>query len=324
MRKSRRFATLAAMLCMAFALLSLAGCGAQVEKQLEERLGQSSVAEQPAEGGVLILRVNPEIAISYDAQGVVTSVEGRNDEGRALVTSDDAYVGLSCRDVVSKLVSQIKDAGYIVEEVEGEGNNIVIEVEHGSTLPSDNFLNGIVADTQTYLGQHRIPATIEVHGESAYGWEMYSDSDYGPDNDGATDYHVSDYGTAVDDTDYGPNNDGVTDYNDNSNYGSAGATANTGSTNTVGNTNYDSNSNYADSNTNYNSNYGNTSSTPAPAPKPEPAPAPKPDPAPSGGNSNYGNSSYGGNSGYDDSGNSGYDDGGNSGYGGSSGYDGES
>ena len=47
------------------------------------------------------------------------------------------------------------------------------------------------------------------------------DTDYGPNNDGVTDYN---------DTDYGPNNDGVTDYNDNTD---------DGDTNYGGDTNYD-------------------------------------------------------------------------------------
>ena len=38
---------------------------------------------------------------------------------------------------------------------------------------------------------------------------LYTSTDYGPNNDGVTDYN---------DTDYGPNSDGVTDYND-TNYG---------------------------------------------------------------------------------------------------------
>ena len=41
-------------------------------------------------------------------------------------------------------------------------------------------------------------------------FQDYDDPDYGPGNDGITDYGITDY----DDTDYGPNNDGVTDYDD--------------------------------------------------------------------------------------------------------------
>ena len=57
-------------------------------------------------------------------------------------------------------------------------------------------------------------------GTTDYGVTDYDDTDYGPNNDGVTDYDDTDYGpnndgvTDYDDTDYGPNNDGVTDYDD--------------------------------------------------------------------------------------------------------------
>lgn len=326
MKRRRFIVTLAAVLALAFGAFGLAGCGAQQEQLLEQLKAEQAQTEAPVAeegGGVILLKVNPEIAIYYDEFGVVTAVEGRNDDGRALVSDDAEYLGKECRAVVSALVGKIKDAGYIVEEVEGEGNRIVLEVEDGSQLPSDNFLNGIVSDVHGYLGGHNLTAAVDVEGESAYGWTNYGDTDYGPGNDGATDYSgTSDYGNsayasaggqaagAAGDTDYGPGNDGVTDYGGNSNYGNS-------SYGSSGNTNY---SNYG--NTGGGSNSGSAAPAPAPdpAPAPAPEPAPAPDPAPSGGNSGYGDSSYGGNSNYG-GGDSGYD-GGNSGYDdGDSGYD---
>ena len=58
------------------------------------------------------------------------------------------------------------------------------------------------------------------YGPNNDGVTDYNDTDYGPNNDGVTDYNDTDYGpnndgvTDYNDTDYGPNNDGVTDYND--------------------------------------------------------------------------------------------------------------
>ena len=57
-------------------------------------------------------------------------------------------------------------------------------------------------------------------GITDYGITDYDDTDYGPNNDGVTDYDDTDYGpnadgiTDYDDTDYGPNADGITDYDD--------------------------------------------------------------------------------------------------------------
>ena len=75
------------------------------------------------------------------------------------------------------------------------------------------------------------------YGPNNDGVTDYNDTDYGPNNDGITDYNDTDYGpnndgvTDYNDTDYGPNNDGVTDYND-TNYDDHGNT-------NYGDTNYD-------------------------------------------------------------------------------------
>ena len=243
----------------------------------------------PEGGGTLILRVNPEFAIHYDAQGMVVGVDALNDDAQAMGLDLASLEGQECRAAVSALVARINEAGFLVEEVEADGNAIELEVEDGSSLPSNDFLRNIVSDTQTYVVSQSRTAPMQVTGASNYGWTDYSDSDYGPENDGVTDYY---------DSDYGPLNDGVTDYE-------APAQSNSGYTNY---------SNYGGGT----SGGGGGTSTPAPAPTPapEPEPAPQPTPQPSGGgNSGHSNYGGGGNSGY-----SNYDDGGNSGHG-DSGYD---
>lgn len=237
----------------------------------------------PEGGGTLILRVNPEFAIHYDANGVVVGAEAQNADAKNMGIDLSSLEGQECRAAVSTLIARINEAGYFVEDVEGEGNTIDLEVESGSSLPANDFLKNIVSDSQAYvIGQNKT-ATMQVTGSSNYGWTNYSDSDYGPDNDGVTDYN---------DSDYGPLNDGVTDYQEPAPAAqpaapTGGAAAGTGGT--AGGA----------------SGASSTGGSAAPAP------------APSGGNSNYGNTNYGGNSGYSnsgyDSGNSGYD-GGNSGY----------
>ena len=174
----------------------------------------------PEGGGTLILRVNPEFAIHYDADGMVVGVEALNADAENMGLDLSALEGQECRTAVSTLIARINEAGYFVEEVEGEGNTIDLEVEDGSSLPANDFLKNIVSDSQTYvIGQNKT-ASMQVTGSSNYGWTNYSDSDYGPENDGVTDYYDSDYGplndgvTDYNDTDYGPNNDGVTNYDD--------------------------------------------------------------------------------------------------------------
>lgn len=170
--------TLTAILSMVIAGVLLSGCA----------LFQPAQTPMPEEGGILVVKVNPEIAVLYDKDGKVVTVEGRNDDGRNLITDDAEFEGKTCNEVVQMLIGKLRDSGYIVEEAESDGNQITIEVEDGSRVPSDNFLSGIVYGVYEYADGQKLPVTVAVEGESAYGWSNYGDSDYGPDNDGATDY----------------------------------------------------------------------------------------------------------------------------------------
>ena len=294
MKKKHCITVLAAVLTVGLMGGILAGCGSR--RQVQEPQKQQSQTNEKS--GVICLKVNPEIAVSYDENGMVTKVEGRNDDGKKVIAQYEGYEGKACRDVISELVAKINDAGYFVEETDQEKKQITLEIEAGSYLPGDDFLKNIVAGVQEYTASKQLPNSVAVEGESNYGWTNYGDTDYGPDNDGVTDYNDTDYGpnndgvTDYNDTDYGPNNDGVTDYND-TDYGP----------------NNDGVTDYND--TDYGTNSDGVTDYSAPAQNPAPS-----TPAPStGGDSGYddGNSGYdGGNSGYDD-GNSGYD-GGDSGY----------
>ena len=201
-------------------------------------------------GGVLRLSVNPEIAVHYDADGLVTGVEARNDDGAAILAGYAGFEGKAARQVVAELVTAIGEAGYFVEEIEGERRQIVIEIEPGSALPSSTFLADVAADVQACVSANQWQSPVDVRGESDYGLTDYVDTDYGPNSDGVTDYNDTDYGpnsdgvTDYNDTDYGPNNDGVTDYND-TDYG-----PNNDGVTDYNDTNYDDhgNTNYGDTN----------------------------------------------------------------------------
>ena len=215
--------------------LSLVACGQGVTAPS----GETALAE----GGVLYLKVNPEIAVAYDTDGNVTSVNSRNADASALLEGYTGFEGKSTREVVSELVTLIGDAGYFVEEIEGEKRQITIEIESGSVLPSETFLDEVVADVKLCISTNDWSNPIALEGTTIYGMSDYVDTDYGPNNDGVTDfgptdYNDTDYGpnndgvTDYDDTDYGPNNDGVTDYDKASDYGNSG---------------YDKSSDYGDS-----------------------------------------------------------------------------
>ena len=274
---------IAIMMALVMSLACLTGCG------------QSAAANNGTElasGGVLVLSVNPEIAVEYDENGLVTGVSARNDDAMDIISSCKGLIGKETREAVTDLVSAIGEAGYFVEEIEGERRQITIEIEAGSKLPHDAFLDEVVSDVRDCVNENKWNVPMDVENESDYGITDYVDTDYGPDNDGVTDYDDTDYGpdndgvTDYDDTDYGPGNDGVTDYDDGqSDYNDGQSDYN------------DSQSNYDDGNSDYEAPVVNT-------------------PPATSGNSDYGQSDYDdgvsdyndGNSNYDD-GNSDYDDG---------------
>ena len=145
------------------------------------------------------------------------------------------------------------------------------------------------------------------YGPDNDGVTDYNDTDYGPNSDGDTDYNDTDYGpnsdgdTDYNDTDYGPNNDGVTDYDD-TDYGP----------NNDGVTDYDD-TDYGPNNdgvtdyddTDYGPNNDGVTDYNPPAPTNTPAPTnPPAPPADTSGNTDYDD----GNTDYDDDGNTDYDD----------------
>ncbi|MEE0796520.1 MAG: hypothetical protein UIJ88_01675 [Anaerovoracaceae bacterium] len=298
MKKRTMTVLTALMLSLVLCIGFMTGCGnGDAEAQADEMTG------------IIRVKVNPDIAVTYDRNGNVLKVEGINDDGRELIADYNGYEGKPCDQVIRELVEKMDMAGYFVEEIEGEGNKIVLEIENGSYLPSDDFLNTIVEDLQHYTVDNHVNAPVDVQGISNYGWTNYGDTDYGPENDGITDYEgASKYDSGKQTSssqvsssqqtkpaqqtskpqqsqpsaDYGNTHYGNTNYDDD------------GTTNYGGNTNYDD-----DGTTNY------------------------------GGNTNYddgGTTNYGGNTNYDDGGttnyggNTNYDDGGDTNYG-SSDYD---
>ncbi len=164
-----------------------------------------------ANGGVLVLRVNPEIAIEYDQNGIVTGITARNEDAIAIIDACTGLIGVEARVAISQLVTAIGEAGYFVEEVEGGSRQITLEIEPGSSLPSDVFLDDLIADIKACVDSHSWTTPLDVQGEVEMGITDYVDTDYGPQGDGHTDYGHTDYG----DTDYDHHSDyGHSDYHD--------------------------------------------------------------------------------------------------------------
>ncbi len=157
---------LAALLALAMTLALISGCAAPVETVSAQR--------SLSESGTIILSVNPEISVSYNKQGLVTKLEGLNDDGTDIVSGYDDYVGKDCRQVVKELVRKINDAGYFVENVEGEGREITIQIEPGSVLPDDDFLEIIAGDVREEVAKINVAASV-VGVDRNYGTDRNDD-----------------------------------------------------------------------------------------------------------------------------------------------------
>lgn len=136
MKLRRKLFTAVSSLAVAATVL-LAGCGAPAQEGTALK-----------ETGVLTLSVNPEIQIEYNRDGKVTALTGRNDDGKGIVEAYPDYIGKDCETVLRDLIVEINEAGYFVDDIDGNKKNIVLQLEPGSVLPSDDFLADMSASTQ--------------------------------------------------------------------------------------------------------------------------------------------------------------------------------
>lgn len=117
------------ILILAIALSVFAGCAKELGEQT----------------GTLIIKVNPEISVNYNNKGLVTSVEGLNEDGKNILTSYSDYIGKPTGLVAKEIVKLINENGYFVSDVEKSKHQITLEITPESTLPSNNFLEDIAS-----------------------------------------------------------------------------------------------------------------------------------------------------------------------------------
>ena len=173
----------------------------------------------------IYLTINPEIQMDLNRKGSVTRLEGINEDGKTLLEGYDGK-GKDKITVTDELIDRAIEMGFL-----SEGGQISFSID----APDDALIQKYGEELQTevlkYL-ENQFTITVEITNyqtgetESTQSTQpapetvapAVDDTDYGPNNDGVTDYNDTDYGpnndgvTDYDDTDYGPNNDGVTDY----------------------------------------------------------------------------------------------------------------
>ena len=173
----------------------------------------------------IYLANNPRVQMDLNRQGTVVALTGTNENGGALLEGYDGK-GKDKVTVADELIDRAIEMGFL-----SEGGQISFSID----APDDALIQKYGEELQTevlkYL-ENQFTITVEITNyqtgetESTQSTQpapetaapAADDTDYGPNNDGVTDYNDTDYGpnndgvTNYDDTDYGPNNDGVTDY----------------------------------------------------------------------------------------------------------------
>ena len=161
---NKKLRSLVGMLFIGFALL-LVGCSGDSANGSKAALSATE-GTALADSGTLYLKVNPEIAINYDENGKVTGILGVNDDGTDIVNMYPDFIGKDSGLVVKDLIALIGEAGFFVEEIEGSAKKIVIEVEAGSAIPGDNFLEVMAASAQSAVEEYKLNSNVEVDGKT--------------------------------------------------------------------------------------------------------------------------------------------------------------
>ncbi len=124
------------------------------------------IGEILSQGGYILLNVNPEIRIGFNADGNVTSVDAHNEDAKPVLEGFTDYQGKTCEEVIDRLIALIKDAGYLIDEVDGENKLVVIQLEAGSKEPKEGFIDGLKTHAKKGVKDMEVkPEFIKIEGK---------------------------------------------------------------------------------------------------------------------------------------------------------------
>lgn len=144
-----RKAVLVGAVALMLGAVSLTGCVSNNSTAYNPLTDNAAMA-----GGVICIKVNPEIAVRYDANGLVTEVTARNPEAQAIVNAYTDYKGKGTKQVVGELITAIGNAGYYVDDVDGGTRTVTLEIENGSYVPSESFMNDVTEGAKATLSNN--------------------------------------------------------------------------------------------------------------------------------------------------------------------------
>ena len=197
----------------------------------------------------IYLTINPEVQMDLNRQGTVVGLMGTNEDGETLLEGYDGK-GKDKVTVADELIDRAIEMGFLSEggrvSFSIDSPDEALFREYGTELRTKvtEHLDGRITITieimnhQDGQGQEgpensssstpsqpsssqpesttssSEPSRPAVTPPTSSNATDYDDTDYGPDNDGVTDYTPPSTSMPPADTDYGPGSDGVTDYTD--------------------------------------------------------------------------------------------------------------
>lgn len=149
---------LAACLSGVMALCLLTGCGNKpaVDEQTDP------TTKDPVSAGMLILSADAAVNITYDANGLVLSVQGTNHPGIELASKYSDYLDQSCAAVAAALITIADQSSLLPDDLK----NIVVKQTIGSQLPNPGFLEDIEAEVTAAAMEAGSAAVITVIDET--------------------------------------------------------------------------------------------------------------------------------------------------------------
>lgn len=110
--------------------------------------------------GSILLSASPELKISYNKRGNVTTIKGLNKDGRDLLKNYSNYEDDSCETVVADLIGLMDDGGYLDTTVHGRKNNVVIKLSKHSQLPDDYFFDDVASAARREISDRRLDLRV--------------------------------------------------------------------------------------------------------------------------------------------------------------------
>ena len=133
---------LSVLLVLALSLCLFAGCGNdQPGTNAEEDSGK------PADVGMLVFNANAAVEICYNAEGLVYSLNGLDENGMLISDRMGKYIDQPCASVLKDLADLCIAAEFLTEETPA----IILKQGIGSFLPEEDFLHNISVDLRNLV-----------------------------------------------------------------------------------------------------------------------------------------------------------------------------